>query len=84
MAKLTNSELKTLWLQGTVQNIEGDVLSFEDMCFQYKTGNDMYLYDGDNVTTIKAPLPKWMVWGALVMLPTLGYLADAAMHIAGY
>lgn len=81
---LSNTELKTLWLKGGVYNQEGDLLSFDDMVRLHKTGNTVYINDGDNVVAIHAPMPKWMVGGLFCLFPVGIYLLDNALRIAGY
>lgn len=86
MAKrLTQTELKNLYLQGTVYRTDGkQVYGFESMVFEHKCGNTLEIHTGDEVLVVKAPLPKWMVLGALVSVPTLLWAIDSAMKVAGY
>lgn len=85
MAKrLTQNELKALYLQGTVHTEQGQVFGFESMVFEYKCGNTLEIHTGDEIIIVKAPLPRWMIWGALVSAPTLLWALDSAMKVAGY
>lgn len=81
---LNNAQLKTLWLQGGVYSQEGELLSFERMVKLHKTGNSVYVNNGDEVIAVHAPMPKWMVGGLLATLPVIVYLVDNAFRVAGY
>lgn len=81
---LSNAQLKTLWLQGGVYNQEGDLISFERMVKLHKTGNSVYVNNGDEVIAVHAPMPKWMIGGLLALLPGVVYLLDNAFRVAGY
>lgn len=85
MAKrLSQAELKNLYLQGTVYTEQRQVYGFESMVFEHKCGNTLEIHTGDEVIIVKAPLPRWMIWGAIVSAPTLLWAIDSAFKIAGY
>lgn len=84
MAKLTTVELKTLWNSGAVTNAAGNYLSFEQMISEYKKGNTITVSDGDNVTKIHPPMPRWIIGVVLTAAPFGLYLLDNAFRVAGY
>lgn len=85
MAKaLTTTQLKAHWLKGGIYNQEGELLTFEQMVQLHKTGNTVYVNDGEQEYPVHAPMPKWMVGGLFCLFPVGIYLLDNALRVAGY
>lgn len=81
---LTLNANKKLWLSGSVQAIDGKILSYNEMLKEFEHGRPVHITDDRGTRTVYSPIPGWVKLSAIIGSVWLIHAIDQALRVAGY